>query len=101
MRRFAPAFAMSLNYLRSNLLNDSQEGKEMSKEYGTIIGRVGIILLLTGIVITLIGYLRSSANTNRIDSSLVTYLGVGLSVVGVILLLIFVIEFVSNKRKHP
>ena len=73
----------------------------MSKEYGTIVGRVGIILLLTGIVITLVGYLRSSANTNRIDSSLVTYLGVGLAVVGVILLLIFVIEFVSNKRKHP
>jgi surface polysaccharide O-acyltransferase-like enzyme len=73
----------------------------MSKEYGTIVGRVGIILLLTGIVITLVGYLRSSANTSRIDSSLVTYLGVGLAVVGVILLLIFVIEFVSNKRKHP
>ncbi len=73
----------------------------MSKGYGTIVGRVGIILLLTGIVITLVGNLRSSANTNRIDSSLVTYLGVGLAVVGVILLLIFVIEFVSNKGKHP
>ena len=73
----------------------------MSKGYGIIVGRVGIILLLTGIVITIVGYLRSSANTNHIDSSLVTYLGVGLAVVGVILLLIFVIEFVSNKRKHP
>ena len=73
----------------------------MAKGYGTIVGRVGIILLLTGIVITLVGNLRSSANTNRIDSSLVTYIGVGLAAVGVILLLIFVIEFVSNKRKHP
>jgi len=32
---------------------------------------------------------------------LVTYLGVGLAVVGVILLLVFVIEFVSKNRKHP
>jgi uncharacterized membrane protein YGL010W len=73
----------------------------MFKEYGTIVGRVGIILLFTGIVITLVGYLRSSTHTNRIDSNLVTYLGVGLAVVGVILLLIFVIEFVSNKKKTP
>jgi uncharacterized BrkB/YihY/UPF0761 family membrane protein len=75
--------------------------KKMSKEYGTIVGKIGIILLLTGIVITIVGYLRSSTNTNRIDSSLVTYIGAGLAVVGVILLLIFVIEFVSTKRKHP
>jgi hypothetical protein len=75
--------------------------KKMSKEYGTIVGKIGIILLLTGIVITIVGYLRSSTNTNRIDSSLVTYIGAGLAVVGVILLPIFVIEFVSTKRKHP
>ncbi len=73
----------------------------MSKEYGIIVGRVGIILLLTGIVIILFGKLRSSANTNHIDSSLVNYIGVGLAVVGVILLLLFVLEFVSTKRKHP
>ncbi len=72
----------------------------MSKGYGTIVGRIGIILLLTGIVITLVGYLRSSANTNRINSSLVTYIGVGLAVVGVILLLIFIFEFVSKNRKQ-
>jgi uncharacterized membrane protein len=71
----------------------------MPKEYGTIVGRVGIILLLTGIVITIVGYLRYSANTNRIPSGLVSYIGVGLAVVGVILLLIFVVEFVSKKRK--
>ncbi|MGA2681103.1 MAG: hypothetical protein ABSF44_04800 [Candidatus Bathyarchaeia archaeon] len=72
----------------------------MSKGYGTIVGRVGIILLLTGIVIMLVGYLRSPAHTNRIPSNLVTYLGVGLAVVGAILFLIFVIEFVTNERKH-
>ncbi len=73
----------------------------MSKEYGIIVGRVGIILLLTGIVIILVGKLRSSAKTNHIESSLVAYIGVGLAVVGIILLLLFVLEFVSNKRKHP
>ena len=77
----------------------------MSKGYGTIVGRVGIIFLLTGIVITIVGHFRSSANTNRISNSLATYIGVGLVVVGVILTVIFVIEFISNNRKqtppHP
>ena len=73
----------------------------MSKGYGTIVGRVDIFLLLTGIVITIVGNLRSLANTNYIDSSLVNYIGLGLGIVGVILLGIFVIEFVSGKRKHP
>ncbi len=85
----------------NNLLKDWHEGKKMSKGYGTIVGRVGVILLLTGIVITQVGYLRSSRRTNRLDSGLVTYLGVGLTVVGIILFLIFVIDFVSNQRKHP
>ncbi len=69
----------------------------MSKGYGTIVGRVGVILLLTGIIITIV---RSSRHTNRLDSGLGTYLSLGLTVVGVILVLIFVIEFVSNQRKH-
>jgi hypothetical protein len=73
----------------------------MKNEYGTIVGRIGIILLLTGIVITLVGYFKSFSNSNRIDSSLVTYLEIGLIVVGVVLLLIFVLGFVSNNRKHP
>ena len=71
----------------------------MSKGYGTIVGRVGIILLITGVVIELLSHLRS---TNRyIDINTKNYIAVGLVVVGVILLLIFVFEFVSNKRKHP
>ena len=73
----------------------------MSKGYGTIVGRVGVILLLTGIIITLVGYFRSSRHTNRLDSGLATYLSLGLTVVGVILFLIFIFEFVSNQRKHP
>jgi hypothetical protein len=72
----------------------------MSKGHGTIVGRVGIIFLLTGIVITLVRYLRFSAHTSRIPSNLVTYLGIGLVIVGIVLFLIFVIEFVSNQRKH-
>ena len=72
----------------------------MSNGSGTIVGRLGIILLLTGVVISIVGYLRSSANTNRIDSTLVTYIGVGLAVVGVILLLIFIIEFASKNKKE-
>jgi surface polysaccharide O-acyltransferase-like enzyme len=65
------------------------------------VGRIGIILLRTGIVITLIGYFKSFSNSNRVDSSSVSYLGVGLVVVGVVLLVIFVMGFVPNKRKHP
>lgn len=72
----------------------------MSKGYGTIVGRVGIILLLTGIVITLLRYFRSSTHTNRLNSNLVPFIGLGLTVAGVILILIFVAEFVSNNRKH-
>ena len=30
----------------------------MSKEYGTVVRRVGIILFLTGIVIVVVGYFR-------------------------------------------
>jgi hypothetical protein len=72
----------------------------MSKEYGTIVGRLGIIFTAHWIVITVVGNLRASANNARINSALVTYLGVGLVVVGVILFLVFVIGFMSNKKKH-
>jgi len=70
----------------------------MSNGSGTIVGRLGIILLLTGVVISIVGYLRSSANTNRIDSTLVTYIGVGIAVVGVILLLIFVMNLYQKRQ---
>ena len=73
----------------------------MKNEYGTHVGRIGIILLLTGIVITLVGYFKSFSNSNRIDSNIVTYLEIGLIVVGIVLLLIFVLGFIPNNRKHP
>jgi hypothetical protein len=47
----------------------------MLKDYVVIVGRVGIILLLTGIVILLVGHFRYSVHTNRLGSSLVSYLG--------------------------
>jgi len=67
--------------------------------YVSIVGRVRLILLLTGIVILLVGHFRYLVNANRLGSSLVTYLGAGLSGVGFILILIFVIGFVLNERK--
>lgn len=65
--------------------------------YGTIVGRIGIILLLTGIVIALVSQVR---HINRLSSSMVTYIWVGLIVVGAILSIFFVIDFVLKDRKH-
>jgi hypothetical protein len=76
----------------------NKKEKRNVQRVGTIVGRIGIILLLTEIVMTLVGHLRS---TNCIDISTINYIGVGLAIAGVISLLVFVIEFVSNKRKHP
>lgn len=66
-------------------------------KYGTIIGRIGIILFLTGIVIALVSKFR---DFNRLSSSMVTYIWVGLIVVGAILSIAFVIDFALKKRKH-
>jgi uncharacterized membrane protein len=64
--------------------------------YGTIVRRIGIILLLTGIVIALVSTFR---DFDRLSSSLVTYIWVGLILVGAILLLVFVIDFELKERK--
>jgi uncharacterized membrane protein len=53
--------------------------------YGTIVLRIGIVLLLTGIVITIASTVR---DFNRLSSSMVTYVWVGLIIVGAILSLI-------------
>jgi hypothetical protein len=50
--------------------------------YGTIVGRIGIILLLTGLVIALVSKFR---HINRLSGSMVTYIWEGLTVVGAIL----------------
>ncbi|HML03979.1 MAG TPA: hypothetical protein VK487_11495 [Candidatus Bathyarchaeia archaeon] len=47
----------------------------MLKGYVVIVGRVGIIQLLTGIVIPQVGHFRYSVHTNRLASSLATILG--------------------------
>jgi uncharacterized membrane protein len=65
--------------------------------YGTIIGRIGIILLITGIVVALVSKFR---HINRLSSSTVTYIWVGLIVVGAILSIVFVIDFALKERKH-
>ncbi len=65
--------------------------------YGTMVGRIGFILLITGIVIALVSTFR---HFNRLPSSMVTYIWVGLIVVGAILSVIFVIDFALKERKH-
>lgn len=69
----------------------------MSKGYGKISFRAGIVFLLTGVVIAIVGNFRASENTNRINSSVATYIGIGLVVVGVISFLIFVLD----RKKQP
>ena len=64
--------------------------------YGTIVRRIGIILLLTGIVIALVSTFR---DFNRLSSSMVTYIWVGLILVGAILLIAFVIDFELKERR--
>jgi uncharacterized membrane protein len=64
--------------------------------YGTIVRRIGIILLLTGIVIALVSTFR---DFNRLSSSMVTYIWVGLIFVGAILLIAFVIDFELKERR--
>ena len=65
--------------------------------YGTIVGRIGIILLLTGIVIALVSKFR---HFNRLSSNMVTYIWVGLIIVGAILTIVFIIDFALKERKH-
>jgi uncharacterized membrane protein len=65
--------------------------------YGTIVRRIGVILLLTGIVIALVSTFR---DFNRLSSSMDIYIWVGLIIVGAILLIVFVIDFELKERKH-
>ena len=65
--------------------------------YGTIVGRIGIILLFTGIVIVLVSKFR---HISRLPSGMVTYIWVGLIIGGAILLIVFVIDFALKERKH-
>ena len=65
----------------------------MSMWYSATLGRVGIILLLTGIVIALVTKIRSKTNTRFIGTKTAIYLGIGMAFVGVILL---IVEFASN-----
>ena len=64
--------------------------------YGSIVRRIGIILLLTGIVIALVSTFR---DFNRLSSSMVSYIWVGLILVGAILLIVFVIDFELKERE--
>lgn len=63
--------------------------------YGTIVGRIGIILLFTGIVIALVSKFK---HFNRLSSSMVTYIWVGLIIGGAILSIVFVIDFALKER---
>ncbi len=65
----------------------------MSMWYTRTLGRLGIILLLTGIIIALVTKIRSKTNTIFIDVNSAIYLGIGIAFIGVILL---VAEFASS-----
>jgi len=64
--------------------------------YGRIVRRIGVILLLTGIVIALVSTFR---DFDRLSSSTVTYIWVGLILVGAILLIVFFIDFELKERR--
>ena len=64
--------------------------------YEPIVRRIGVILLLTGIVIALGSTIR---DFDRLSSSMVTYIWLGLILVGAILLIVFVIDFEVKERK--
>jgi hypothetical protein len=65
--------------------------------YVTITGRIGIILLLTGIVIALASKFR---DFNRLSSSIVTYIWIGLIIGGAILSIVFIIDFALKEKKN-
>ena len=65
--------------------------------YEAIIRRIGVIVLLTGIVIALVSTFR---DFHRLSSSTVTYIWVGLIIVGAILLTVFVIDFELKEQKQ-
>lgn len=65
--------------------------------YGAIARRIGIIMLLTGIVIALVSTFR---DFDRLSSSTETYIWAGLIIVGAILLIAFVIDFELKERKQ-
>ncbi len=69
--------------------------------YIVILGRVGIILLLTGIAIWAISTIRFAENiSNRLNMSLVTDISIGLVVVGVGLLVIFLMGLCLSGKKQ-
>ncbi len=69
----------------------------MSLKHNIIIGRAGIILLLSGLVITVISIMLFGA-LRHLSISLVTDIGVELAIVGVVLLVVFGITIFVNKR---
>ena len=71
----------------------------MLEKYNAIVGRIGIILLITGLIVLLRRLLKFTSRFTVLNSSLVTYLGVGLVISGSILVAIFIYTFVKNKHK--
>ena len=65
--------------------------------YGAIFRRIGIIMLLTGIVIALVSTFR---DFDRFSSSTDTYIWAVLIIIGAILLIAFVIDFELKERKQ-
>jgi uncharacterized membrane protein len=65
--------------------------------HGTIIGRIGFILLLTGIVIALVSQFR---DFNRLSSNMVSHIWAGLVAVGAVLLIVFIIDLALRKQNN-
>lgn len=65
--------------------------------YGAIVRRIGIIMLLTGIVIALVSTFR---DFDRLSNRTDTYIWIGIIIVGAILLIAFVIDFELKERKQ-
>jgi len=64
--------------------------------YGTIVGRIDIILSLTGIVIAFVSKMR---DFHPLSNNMVNYVWIGLIVAGVILLVIFISDFALDKHR--
>lgn len=73
----------------------------MLEKYGSVVGRIGFILVVIGLFLIIRGFLKLHGALARVlDSTSSTYLGIGSLIVGVILIGIFVYTFVVSERRH-
>ena len=72
----------------------------MLVRYRSIIGRIGVILVAIGLFLILRRLLKFHGTLSKLfGSTMLTYLGIGLLVVGSILVVVFVYSFLLSERK--